>query len=122
MSKSSNVIRLQLPRTAAQADRLKKLARREKLIDVEITLLADRDRFRVQRAWRIVFGLYQDCASVPWSKGFKKKVGEPFVGKMRPSRLPMFLREALPLVADHRVEVRVEGDRLRRRLIEVMAA
>jgi len=122
MSKSSNIVRLQLPRTAAQADRLKKLARREKLIKIEITLLADHDPFREQRAWRILFGLYQDCACIPWSKGFKKKVGEPFVGKMRPTKLPMFLREALPLVADHRVEVRVEGDRLRRRLLEVMAA
>ncbi len=122
MSKASNVIRLQLPRTAAQADRLKKLARQQDLIDVEINVLPDRDNFREQRTWRILFGLYQDCACIPWSKGFRKRPGVPFVGKMRPSRLSLFLREAMPLVAAHRAEVRVEGDRLRRRLLDVMTA
>lgn len=120
MKKASNVIRLQLPRTAAQADRLKKLVRQEGPIDVEINVLPDRDRFREQRAWRLLFGLYQDCACIRWSKGFRKRPGVPFVGKMRPSRLPLFLREAMPLVADRRAEVRVEGDRLRRRLLDVM--
>lgn len=122
MAKDQNLIRLQLPKTAAQADRLKRLARRVKSVDVEITILPDRERFREQRAWRILFGLYQDCACVPWSKGFKKTPGVPFVGKMRPARLALFLREAMPLVADHRAEVRVEGDRLRRRLMDVMVA
>jgi hypothetical protein len=122
MSKNSNVIHLQLPNTAAQARRLKQLARREDLIDVEIKVLPDRDKFREQRAWRILFGLYQDCACVRWSKGFKKTSGISFTGKMRPSMLPLFLREALPYVADRRAEVHVEGERLRRRLMEVMTA
>jgi hypothetical protein len=122
MTNTSNVIRLELPKTAAQADRLKKLVRRASLIDVEITLLPDHDRFREQRAWRLLFGLYQDCACVPWSKGFKKRPGVPFVGKMRPSRLPLFLREAMPLVADRRAEVHIEGDRLSPRLLDVMTA
>ena len=122
MPKTGNVIRLQLPKTAAQADRLRKLARREEPIDVEITLLPDSNRFREQRAWRVLFGLYQDCASVQWSKGFKKTPGVTFCGKMRPSRLPLFLREAMAFVADERAEVRVEGERLRRRLLDVMAA
>lgn len=121
MPRTSNVIRL-LPKTTAQAARLKKLARRDEPIDIEITLLRDSDRFREQRAWRILFGLYQDCACIAWSKGFKKTPGVAFSGKMRPSRLPLFLREALAFVADERAEIRVEGERLRRRLLEVMAA
>jgi hypothetical protein len=119
---ANNVIRLRLPKTSAQADRLGKLARRQKLIDVSITVLPDQDRFRIQRTWRLLFGLYQDCACVRWSKGFKKSPGVPFVGKMRSSQLPLFLREAMPLVVNRRAEVRIEGDRLRRRLLDVMTA
>ena len=121
MPRDSNVVRF-LPKTTAQAARLKRLARRDEPIEVEITLLPDSDRFREQRAWRILFGLYQDCACIPWSNGFKKTPGVAFSGKMRPSRLPLFLREALEFVADERAEVRVEGERLRRRLLEVMPA
>jgi hypothetical protein len=120
MPMTSNVLRL--PNTAAQADRLKRLARRDEPIKVQITLLRDPDRFREQRAWRILFGLYQDCACVRWSKGFKKTPGRAFSGKMRPSRLPLFLREAMAFVADGRAEICVEGERLRRRLLDVMAA
>jgi hypothetical protein len=118
---TSNVFRL-LPKTTAQAARLKKLARRDEPIELEITLLPDTDRFREQRAWRVLFGLYQDCACVRWSKGFKKTPGVAFSGRMRPSRLPLFLREGMPFVADGRAEIRVEGERLRPRLLEVMAA
>jgi hypothetical protein len=119
---TNNVIRLRLPETAKQADRLAKMARREKLVDVQITLVSDSDRFREQRSWRFLFGLYQDCASVRWSKGFKKSPDVPFIGKMRTSRLMLFVREALPLVAQNRVEIHINGERLRRRLLEVMAA
>ena len=122
MSKASNVIRLQFPRTAAQADRLKKLTKQADLIQVAITIVPDRDRFCEQRAWRFMFGLYQDCACVRWSRGFTKRPGIPFDGEMRSSRLPLFLREAMPLVADGRVEVWIEGERLRRRLLDVMTA
>ena len=77
---------------------------------------------REQRAWRFMFGLYQDCACVRWSRGFTKRPGIPFDGEMRSSRLPLFLREAMPLVADGRVEVWIEGEQLRRRLLDVMTA
>ncbi len=120
----SNVVSLRdrLPRTAAQADKLVRLSRRERLIEVTIVLAHDPDWFRQQRAWRTLFGLFQDCASVRWSKGFKKTPGIPFVGKMRPSRLPLFLREGMQFVAEGRAEIHVNGERLRRRLLEVMVA
>ena len=122
MSKASNVIRLRLPQTAEQADRRSTVAQHEETIDVSIIVLPDRDRFRIQRTWRFLFGLYQDCACVRWSKGFKKSPGIPFVGKMRSSRLPLFLREAMPLIAARRAEVRIQGYRLRRRLLDVMTS
>lgn len=122
MSKVSNVVRFQFPKTAAQADRLRRLAQQLELMQVTITIVPDHDKFYEQRAWRIMFGLYQDCACVGWSKGFTKRPGIPFEGEMRASRLPLFLREAMPLVADGRVEVWIEGERLRRRLLDVMAA
>ena len=115
-------LRRRLPRTTAQADRLAKLSGREELLDVSITVLSDDDRFREQRAWRTLFGLYQDCACVKWSKGFRKTPDVPFTGKMRPSRLPLFLREAMPLVSTGRAMVHINDERLRRRLLEVMAA
>jgi hypothetical protein len=121
MPHPNNIIRL-LPKTAAQAHRIKKLARRDDPIDVEIVVLPDRDNFLERRAWRILFGLYQDCACVRWSKGFKKMPGIGFTGKMRPSKLPLFLREAVPFVVERRAEIYVEGERIRRRILEVMNA
>jgi len=122
MPKSADVIRLKLPKTAAQADRLKRLARRRNWVEVKITVLADRDAFRLQRTWRILFGLYQDCATIPLSKGFRKVPGKAFIGKMEAVMLPVFLHEAMPLVGSGRADIHVEGDRLRPRLLEVMAA
>ena len=122
MSNSQNIIPLNLTKTTEQANRLKTIMRREDPIDIGITVVPDRDHFREQRAWRLLFGLYQDCACVRWSKGFKKTPGRAFVGQMRPSRLPRFLREAMPLVVDGRAELRVNGERLRRRLLDVIAA
>lgn len=115
----SNVVRF--PKTAEQATRFKRLRRRNQLLDVSITVLPDRDRYREQRAWRTCFGLYQDNASVPWSKGFKKMPGLPFTGKMVSSNLARFLEEGMPLVATGRIELRINGERARRRLLEVMA-
>ena len=122
MPKATNVVRLELPKTSAQARRIQRLRRKEQLIDVEVTVLEDDDEFREQRTWRILFGLYQDCACVPWSKGFKKTPGFPFSGKMRSSNLVLFLREAVPMVVLGRAEIRVNGERIRRRLLDVMAA
>jgi hypothetical protein len=121
MPQTSNIIRL-LPKTAAQAKRIKKLSRRDDPIEVDITVFPDRDKFREQRAWRILFGLYQDCAHVTWSKGFKKMPGVAFTGKMRPSKLPLFLNEAMPFVRSRRAELHVEGEKLRPRLLELMTA
>ena len=115
-----NVYRL--PKTRAQAERLERLTRRDRVIEIDITILADEDEYREQRAWRVLFGLYQDCACVRWSKGFRKTPGVAFSGKMRSSRLSRFLREAMPYVTDDRARIRVEGDRLRPRLLDVMAA
>lgn len=78
---SGNVIHL--PKTAAQADWLKKLGRRDRLMEVEITVMPDDDAFREQRTWRVLFGLFQDCSCIQWSHGFEKTPGEAFVGKMR---------------------------------------
>lgn len=121
MAGTSNVVQF-LPKTTAQAAKLRKLAKRYEPVEVAITLLPNTDRFREQRTWRLLFGLYQDCACVRWSKGFTKTPGAAFSGKMRPSRLPLFLREAMPFVVDGRARVSVEGERLRRRLLDVMAA
>ncbi len=118
----SNVVRLKLPKTAAQALRMRMLARQDEPIKVTITVLPDENRFREQRAWRILFGLYQDCACVRWSKGFKKMPGKPFIGKMRPSKLSLFLAEAMDFVAEERADVHINGERVRRRLWEVLAA
>jgi len=117
---ASNVITL--PKTREQAARLARLARRDRVIELDITIMEDDDRFLEQRAWRILFGLYQDCACVPWSKGFKKTPGVAFTGRMRSSQLPKFLNEAMPFVADGRARVAVEGERMRPRLLEVLAA
>jgi hypothetical protein len=111
-----------LPRTTAQANRLRKIAKRTRPIPITITVLPDRDSFREQRAWRIMFGLYQDCTAVCQSGGFNKQPGLPFDGKISPGLLSAFLREAMPMVEANRVEVRVDGERLRRRLLDVMTA
>lgn len=116
----SNVVRL--PKTRRQAARLERLARRDRLIEIDVTVLPDDDEFREQRAWRVLFGLYQDCACVRWSKGFKKTPGIPFSGKMRSSRLSEFLHEAMPYVTAGRARIQIEGDRLRPRLLDVLAA
>lgn len=116
----SNV--LDLPKTEAQAARLKKLIRRDRLVDVSVTILDDDDPFLVQRAWRVLFGLFQDCASVRRSKGFKKRVGRAFKGRMRASMLPAFLNEAIPFHNDGRARIEVEGEKIRPRLLDVLAA
>lgn len=51
-------LRQRLPRSALQADRLKRLAKRDQPIALEITIFADRDKFREQRSWRFCLGLY----------------------------------------------------------------
>lgn len=56
-----------------------------------------------------------------WSRRLKKTPDVPFVGKLRPSRLSLFVRETMPLIVAGRVEVRTNGDRLRRRLLDVIA-
>lgn len=113
---------LRLPKTREQAVRIAKMVRRDWIIEVEITILPDDDAFRLQRAWRVLFGLYQDCACIAWSKGFKKRVGRTFPGRMRASRLPEFLHEAMAYVADRRARIHVEGEKLRPLLLEVMGA
>jgi hypothetical protein len=117
---ASNVIRL--PKTREQAARLARLARRDRVVELDITVLEDDDSFREQRAWRVLFGLYQDCACVRWSKGFKKTPRVAFTGRMRSSQLPKFLNEAMPFVTDGRARIEVEGERMRPRLLEVLAA
>lgn len=118
-----NVIYLpRLPKTSAQGGRLKKLANRPGTVTVAIKLIPDRDWFRLQRTWRILFGLYQDCTSVPSSKGFKKRPGKFFTGKMKAARLPLFLREATQFVAEGRANIWVNDEQLRRRLVEVVNA
>jgi hypothetical protein len=117
---ATNVV--SLPKTREQAERLKKIIRRDRLVEVSITIKANDDAFRVQRAWRVLFGLYQDCACIQWSKGFKKTAGGAFTGKMRASRLPAFLREAMDYVAAGRARIEVDGERLRPLLLDVMAA
>lgn len=116
----SNVVRF--PKTTAQAARLKKLVKGDELLEISITVTPDDNSYREQRTWRILLGLFQDCAYVLWSKGFTKQPGVPFVGKMRPSRLSRFLREALPFVAEERAEIYVGDERLRRQLSKVMKA
>lgn len=116
----SNV--LYLPKTRAQAARLKKLIRRDRLIDVSVTILDDDEPFLVQRAWRVLFGLFQDCSSVPRSKGFKKRIGQAFKGKMRASMLEPFLNEAMAFRKDGRARIEVEREKLRPRLLDVLAA
>ncbi|MBB2162819.1 hypothetical protein ACE4RV_07450 [Acetobacter persici] len=122
MPRISNVIRLQFPKSAAQSERLERLARGKRIINVGIIVIKDENRFQEQRAWRTLFGLYQDCASVRWSKGFKKTPGKEFLGKMHPERLTVFLNEALPLVEQRRAIIRVNGERVRRGLRNVMVA
>lgn len=116
----SNVITM--PKTRQQAARLARLARRDRVIELDITILEDDDSFLEQRAWRILFGLYQDCACVRWSKGFRKTPGVAFTGRMRSSQLPKFLNEAMPFVTAKRARIEVEGERMRPRLLEVLAA
>jgi hypothetical protein len=41
---------------------------------------------------------------------------------MRSSHLRLFLREAMPLIADRRAEVRIQGYRLGHRLQDVMTS
>lgn len=113
---------LKLPRTKAQASRLERLIRRDRLIDVSVTILNADDPFLVQRAWRVLFGLFQDCASVRRSKGFKKRVGQAFKGRMRASMLPAFLNEAMAFHNEGRARIEVEGEKLRPRLLDVLAA
>ena len=120
MAKIDTVVHL--PKTAAQARRLKKLMRQDDPVEIAITILPGEDSFRVQRTWRLLFGLYQDCACIRWSRGFRKTPARPFHGLMRPSRLSLFLREAMPLVADRRAEIHIGGERVRRRLLDVLAA
>jgi hypothetical protein len=98
------------------------LIRRDRLIDVNVTILDDDDPFLVQRAWRGLFGLFQDCASIRRSKGFKKRVGRAFKGRMRASMLPVFLNEAMAYHNAGRARIEVEGEKLRPRLLEVLAA
>lgn len=117
---ANNIIRF--PKTREQAVRIERLVRRDRIIEISVTLLEDEDSFQLQRAWRVLFGLYQDCACVRWSKGFKKRVGQPFKGKMRASKLPAFLNEAMAYVADDRARIWVEGEKLRPRLLDMMAA
>lgn len=117
---TGNIVRL--PKTRAQAARINRLVRRDRLVEVTIMVLPDPDAFRVQRAWRSLFGLYQDCACIRWSKGFKKKTVLPFTGKMRASMLPAFLHEAMDYVAEGRARIHIDGEKLRPRLLDVMAA
>jgi hypothetical protein len=116
----SNV--LYLPKTRAQAARLKKLIRRDRLVDLSVTVLDDDDPYLVQRAWRVLFGLFQDCSSIPRSKGFKKRTGRAFKGKIRASMLEPFLNEAMAYHNSRRARIEVEGEKLRPRLLDVLAA
>jgi hypothetical protein len=122
MMPSADIIRLRerLPQTTAQAGRLKKLARSDEPIDIAITVLSQESGWLEQRTWRFLFGLYQDSACIQWSRGFKKTLGIAFKGKIRPSRLTLFLREAMVYVRDDRATVSIEGEPLRKRLLEVM--
>jgi hypothetical protein len=117
---ATNVV--QLPKTRDQASRLKRMIRRDRLVQVSITIRPDDDPFRAQRAWRVLFGLYQDCACVRWSKGFTKKPGQAFTGNMRASKLPAFLHEAMDYVVEQRARVYIEGEKLRPRLLDVLRA
>lgn len=116
----SNV--LSIPKTREQAARLARLAGRDRAVSIDVTLKPDGDAFREQRAWRILFGLFQDCAGVRASKGFRKMPGETFEGRMKAQRLPEFLHEAMPLVESGRARIEVDGERLRPRLMKVFAA
>ena len=71
------------------------MVRRDRLVAISLEIRPGHDRFRVQRTWRVLFGLYQDCACIRWSRGFKKQVGRTFTGRMRASMLPAFLHEAI---------------------------
>lgn len=96
--------------------------RQEELVDLEITVLPGRTRWLEQRAWRFLFGLYQDCACIQWSFGFKKMPGKAFKCRMRSSKVPLFLREAQAYVEEERARIRIDGKRLPARLLEVVAA
>ena len=110
------------PKAREQAVRIGRLIRRDRKVEVAIEILFDDEPFRVQRAWRVLFGLFQDCASVKASKGFKKRKGEWFVGRMRASRLPDFLDEAEAYVLANRARIHVAGVKVRPRLLEMMRA
>lgn len=120
MAKPSNVI--SLPKTTEQARRFERLAKKPLWIKVSINVLPDPDSFREQRAWRILFGLFQDCASIRASRGFKKTPGLAFTGSIRASRLTEFLHEAVPYVSSGRAEIHVKGERVRKHLLHVLAA
>ncbi len=110
------------PKTRAQAVKIGQLIRRDRRVRVAIQIRFDDDPFRVQRAWRVLFGLFQDCASIKASKGFKKRKNRVFVGKMRASRLRDFLSEAMAYVAEGRARIYIDGEKLRPRLLEMMRA
>lgn len=118
---AGNVVGLR-PKDAERLARWRRRLRGEKPIDIEITVLADDDKWREQRAWRFLFGLFQDCSCIQWSGGFKKTPGKAFKGRMRPSRVPLFLREAQAYVEDERASIRIDGKRLPARLLNVIAA
>lgn len=113
---------LPFPKAREQAVRIERLIRRDRKVEVAIEILFDDEPFRVQRAWRVLFGLFQDCASVKASKGFKKRKGRWFVGRMQASRLPDFLEEAEAYVLNGRARIHVAGAKVRQRLLEMMHA
>ena len=56
---ANNIIRF--PKTREQAVRIERLVRRDRIIEINVTLLEDEDSFQLQRAWRALFGL---CLSI----------------------------------------------------------
>ena len=49
---------IRFPKTREQAVRIERLVRRDRIIEINVTLLEDEDSFQLQRAWRALFGLY----------------------------------------------------------------
>lgn len=118
--KSNNV--LPFPKAREQAVEIGRLIRRDRKVTVAIEIDFDDEPYRVQRAWRVLFGLFQDCASVKVSKSFKKRRGRWFVGRMRASRLFDFLEEAETYVLNGRARIHVAGAKVRPRLLELLRA